>query len=76
MEIKTEMDVKCAMANLQDIERWTIVCLDHRRHTCRKFDWIVMRIEVIWSVFMILNKRRCITTVKDLNYYPYQYRFT
>ena len=75
VEIKTEMGVEWAMANLEDMERWNIVFLDHRPGPRRKFDLMAYSQRSDLVVLHDTEQTSMYQYHEGLKYYPYQFRF-
>lgn len=76
VEIKTEMGVEWAMANLEDMERWTIVFIDHRPGARRKFDLMSYAHRSDLVILHDTEQTSMYQYHEGLTFYPYQYRFT
>ncbi|CAF1170148.1 unnamed protein product [Adineta steineri] len=76
VEVKTEMGVEWAAANLSDAAKWSIVFIDHRPGPRREFD---LRAYALRSTLVLLHDTEVASMYKYHNalpLYTYQYRFT
>ena len=76
VEVNTEMGVEWGMIQLDNIENWSIILLDHRPGPRRQFDLMIYSYRGDLVILHDTEKSSMYKYDEGLKYYPYHYRFT